>query len=124
MSELEDRISSLLADPVQMEKITKLASSLMEGGGLSPQSGEGQQSGEGERQDQTDSALDLKLLGSFSRILRQAKGSEGKGVAMMEAMKPYVTEKRRIKMSKAIRIAQMAKLAELALTEFRGDGDV
>ena len=39
MSELEDKISGILGDPAQMEKITKLAQSLMGGVSAGPPGG-------------------------------------------------------------------------------------
>ena len=106
MSGLEEQISRLLGDPAEMEKLTKLASSLMESGTFP-----------------TGGGPDVHMRASMGRLIGQANQAPGRGSALMEALKPYMAEKRQAKMDKAIRIARMAKLAKLAMDEFGGDGN-
>lgn len=42
--------------------------------------------------------------------------------ALLEAMKPYLSEKRRSKMDKAIKLARLASIARIAMGEMGGDG--
>lgn len=48
--------------------------------------------------------------------------------ALLEAMKPFLSEKRRNKMDKAMKLARLAGLAGIAAAEFglgeKGEGDV
>ena len=132
MSELEDRINSILGDPAQMEQITNLAKSLMGGDGASaPQGGmpggeapggigelaKGLMGGE-------DLGIDPNMLMKISRLISagNAQGSDKR--ALLEAMKPYLSEKRRTKMDRAIKMARLAKMAQLAMGELREDGHV
>ena len=44
--------------------------------------------------------------------------------ALLEAMKPYLSEKRRQKMDKALKIARLARIAGIAMGETEGSGNV
>ena len=109
MSELEDQISRILADPREMERISGLARSLM-GGGEEPASDPG-----------GGAFPDAGLLKKLSGMLQQDSG--GKEAALLAAMRPWLSEKRRRKMDKAMQLARMAKLARLAMGEMGGGDD-
>ncbi len=109
MGELEDRLNSILSDPEQMARINRLAQSLMgggEGGDASPPPDAGE----------PDSAL----LGKLGALLGQ-QGSDHDKQALLEAMKPWLSEKRRSKLDRALRLTRMAHLAGLAMGEL-GNG--
>jgi len=108
VSELEDMINSVLSDPGQMERISSLARSLMGGeeGGQSPAPPE----------------PDGAMLGRLSALMGRDEGSDKR--ALLEAMKPYLSEKRRQKMDRALRIARLARIAGIAMGEMEGKGDV
>ena len=106
MSELEDMISGVLNDPKQMEKISGLVSQLMGGdGGGEPAAG---------------TVPGADILGKLSGIMGRA-GKDDDKMLLLKAMQPYLKEHRREKMAKAIRLAQMARLAGLAFEEGLGD---
>ena len=48
--------------------------------------------------------------------------ARAQGVVLLEAMRPYLSEKRRSKMDKAMKIAWLAQIARLAMGEMGGDG--
>ena len=110
MSELEDRINSILEDPEQMEKIAGLAKSLMGGQGLP------------DREPELPAGLpfDPKLLSRLSSAVSSG-GAAFREQALLEAMLPYLSEKRRSKMDRAIKLARFAKLARLAVDEMGGE---
>ena len=103
MDDLESRLSSVLGDAQQMEKITKLAQSILSGGGADEG---GSPSGEG--------GIDPELIGRVSKLMHT---ESGKGEKVLEAMSPYLSEKRRRKMNRALKIARLAKIAQLAAEE-------
>ena len=107
MSELEDRINSILGDPEQMEKIAGLAKSLM--------GGEPTQEAPPEAPE-----LDPGMLRRLTQLMRGGD-APGREQALLRAMEPYLSEKRRGKMDRALKLARMARLARLALGE-TGDG--
>jgi hypothetical protein len=116
MSELEDRLNSILNDPEQMARISSLAQSLMGGGegGPAPE-------GPPER-----AALlggkdgENPLPGKLSSLLGRSGDADKR--ALLEAMKPYLSEKRRGKLDRAMKLTRMARLARLAMGEL-GNGE-
>lgn len=135
MSEFEDRINSILNDPDQMDKITNLAKTLMGGEGSQTQSGPGnggKEDGLGGLAglarsflgDGDEGGLDPASLGKISRLIRESSGQDDEKRALLEAMKPYLSEKRRTKMDKALKIARLARIAKIAMGEMGENGDV
>lgn len=109
MGELEDRLSSILNDPEQMRRISSLAQSLM-GGGESPAPAE-------KPEEQGGSGL-FQALGALPTPPHRG----GDKAALLEALKPWLSEKRQRKLAKAMRLAQMARLARFAMGE-AGNGE-
>ena len=112
MSELEERLNSILNDPEQMARISSLAQSLMGGAGEGPQPGGGSAA---------PPAPESALTGKLAALLGQQSGDPDKR-ALLEAMKPYLSEKRRGRLDRAMKLTRMAKLAKLALGEL-GNGE-
>lgn len=105
MSDFESMLSGLLSDPSQMEKISSLAKSLMGDDGDSAQS-------------PSLGSAELEKLGSLM------KSPDGRERKLLDAMRPYLSDKRRSKMDRAMKLARLAGIAELAASEFGGDDDV
>lgn len=130
MSEWEDQINSILSDPEQMSRITELANSLLSGGGSAGAAAEADAAGSMPDLSRLAESFrgggsaDSALLGRLGRLLHSARADNGREQALLEAMKPYLSEKRRSKMDRAMRLAHMAKLAQLAMGELGGEQDV
>ena len=111
MDELGEKLDALLHDPQQLGKIAQLASSLVgDGGETQPPS---------EPQPGFDA-------GQLRRMLSAVRGSGRDSASrhLLEAMKPYLAEKRRRKIDRAMKLARLASLAELAAGEMGEDDDV
>ena len=108
MGELEDRLSSILNDPEQMRRISSLAQTLM-GGESSAPTGNAEGPKEG------------GLPGSLGSLLSPPH-SGGDKTALLEALKPWLSEKRQKKLARAMRLAQMARLARFAMGDL-GNGE-
>lgn len=106
MSDWEEQLNSILNDPAQMSRIADMARTLM--------GGEGPPAAEAAEAAPTESALPAGL-GEMLRSLNGGEKSDKQ--ALLEAMKPWLSEKRRAKMDRALRLARMARLAELAMGE-------
>lgn len=63
---------------------------------------------------------------SCARMLSAVRGSGRDSASrhLLEAMKPYLAEKRRGKIDRAMKLARLASLAELAAGEMGEDDDV
>ena len=127
MSEWEDRINSILSDPEQMNRITELANSLIGGGDT--ESGQSETSGPPDLAALAamlggENSPDPAMLGRLGTLLRSVRAESGREQALLEAMKPYLSEKRRSKMDRAMKLARMAKLAQLAMGEWGGEQHV
>lgn len=121
MGELEDRISGVLNDPRQMEQIMAMARSLMGGGGGgAPSEGDlasllgGAAAGGG--------APEAPLLSRLGGLLKG--GGDGERKALLEALKPWLSARRREKLERAVRMAQLARVATAVLGETGGEGRV
>ena len=128
MSDLEDKINGILGDPAQMEKIAGLAKSLMGGGDSGDVPAEKTKSAGGgldslmQSLSRSDGAIDPAMLARLSRAFSSGAGEKKQERALLEAMKPYLSEKRRSKMDKAIKLARLASIARIAMGEMGGDG--
>ncbi|MCR5664993.1 MAG: hypothetical protein K6G17_09005 [Oscillospiraceae bacterium] len=110
MDDLEGQIRQVLNDPGQMAQIMNLAQSLMGGDGEKPPASPAEEPG-------AESALLSRLASLMSR------GGESRQQALMKAIEPYLSEKRRQKMERALRLARMARLARLAMEGMEGTDD-
>lgn len=123
MSELEDKLNSLLSDPEQFGKVAQMAKNLMDGGfgeKLSGMLGGDPQQGEPAKQE--PAVPDADMLAGLSRVMSAANAGSDK-TALLEAMKPYLAEKRRGKVDRALKIARIARIAGAAFGENGGAGD-
>ena len=61
--------------------------------------------------------------GMLLKIQKLMSGAEkpGESEALLRAMQPYLSEKRRLKMDKALKLARLAKLAGFAMEELGGE---
>ena len=103
MDELGEKLDALLHDPQQLGRIAQLASSLVgDGGETQPPS-----------EPQPEPGFDA---GQLRRMLSAVRGSGRDSASrhLLEAMKPYLAEKRRRKIDRAMKLARLASLAELA----------
>lgn len=114
MGELEDRINSVLSDPKQMEQIMDMARSLM-GGEEPPKQGGGLAS---LLQGVGGGAPDPGLLGRLSGLMNT--GADGDRRALLEALGPWLSAKRREKLERAMRMARLARVASAVLGETGG----
>ena len=90
MSELEDRLNAVMNDPAELERIANLARSVM--GSIAPEEAP---------------AGDVAAMAA--RLAGVLKGGDADG--LVKGLSPYLSEKRRRKLSKALRLASAASVA-------------
>ena len=98
MGELEDRLEAVLNDPRQMERIARMASTLMGGMGMGAGKGDGPGTGGG---------------GEGGR------GNENKR-QLLSALSPFLSAGRQQRLERALRVAAAARLARSAMSEWGG----
>ena len=112
MDELEEKLNAVLNNPSELEKISKIASAIMGGSGDKPE----------EPTQEPD--IDMGMLKQMLSGLRGNGGKKSESRDLLEAMKPFLAEKRRRKIDKAMKLARLASLAEIAVGGFGGEDHV
>lgn len=128
MGDFEEKLENILNNPQAMSQIMSLAQSL--GGKASPSQpppAEGTapppppppspQSGEGMGQ------LDPRLLAGITSLLGQYNSNDDQRVALLNALRPFVKERRYAKIDKAVQIAKLSRMIRVALDLFRAKED-
>ena len=116
MSELEDRLNALLSNPEDMGRIAQMASRLM--GQIAPNDPP-----PGEEKAPPGGGDTAGVMGAVSRIMR-GLGDNGGKKQLLSGLSPYLAEKRRRRLEKALKIAAAARLAGVAFSEFGGEDGV
>lgn len=98
MSELEDKLNSILSDPQMMSQIQAMAQSMGHA-----QSGSGMSDG-------GFPDIDMGMLTRLSGFARSA-GVDNDQQNLLHALSPYLTRERIGKLERAMRAAKMAKMA-------------
>ena len=131
MDEIGEKLDALLNDPKQFGKIAQLASSILGDGGacLPPPSPRIEDMGDGGGKQAPPSAPEPELdvdMGQLRRMMSALRGGghDSANRHLLEAMKPYLAEKRRRKIDRAMKLARLASLAELAAEDLEGDDHV
>lgn len=148
MSDLEEKLESVLGNPQAMAQIMSLAQSLNLGGPggqnqtqapsqeqPQPQSGEAvpppappADSGSAGGLGSLLGSLDPQMLASAASLIGQfSDGGDDKRTALLTALRPFVREERYAKLDKAIQIAKLSRLIRSGLDLFRArkeDGHV
>lgn len=104
MSELEEKLASVMNDPAMMQKIMSLAQSL--GGSQAPK--------DAEPSPKQESApfpdIDISMLQKLSGFAKQS-GIDKNQQTLLHALSPYISRHRIIKLERAMRAAKMANFA-------------
>jgi len=154
VSELEDKLSAILGNPQAMGQIMSLAQSLGGGAASAGGESQGEQptaapeasgsaapspAGQGSGQQGPDlsallgsltgggdgsGGLDPRLLTLASRVMQEYNAEDDGRTALLNALRPYVKEKRYAKLDKAIQIAKLSRLIRVALDVFKGGDHV
>ena len=145
MSELEEKLESILGNPQAMAQIMSLAQSL-NGSGSTASGGDGAQAQPQEPTSDGESSpapaaatqspasagameggignllggLDPNMLSAAAGLLGQFNGGDDdRRVALLTALRPFVREQRYARLDKAIQIARLSRLIRSGLDLFR-----
>ena len=77
--------------------------------------------GKSEEQAADSIGLDADMISRISRLMNLGGEMDSSERALLQAMYPYLSEKRRVKMDKALKIAKLARIARIAIEESEGN---
>ena len=111
MSELEDKLNSLLSNQDAMAQVMQLAQSLSQSGAGAADSGSAASLS------QLTGGLDPALLSRLLPVLSQMNRNESSETsALLYALQPFLRDKRRDKVARAAQLAKLIHLAKVFLT--------
>lgn len=117
MDALGEVLGSFLSDPEKMSQIASLA----EGLGFSlPTTAPEEPSCEA----QPDCSGQTELLSSMLRLAQEAGRQDPKQLALLNALRPFLRKERQKDIDRALRAAQLSKLAGLALRSIPEKNDL
>ena len=121
MSELEDRINSLLSSPEDMAQMMQIAKSIMPEEKPEPEDN-GASDILGVLGGLTGGGMSSGLMSVFGNLIGGDEKNDKR--TLLAAMTPYLGEKRRGKMEKAMQIAKLASVAGSLFSDWGGVDDV
>ena len=124
MGEFEDKLNSILSSPRDMEKILGLARELS--GSLGVEKNAPEEKKTAQSLDSLGSTLDTfgdldpKIFKIVSRLMGEYSSQKNDKSALVNSIKPYLRQERREGLDRAVKIAKIAHIAKIALSEFSG----
>ena len=118
MSELEDKLNSLLSNQDAMAQVMQLAQSMSQSGAGAAAGNAMPSSGDlNAMLSQLTGGLDPALLSRLLPVLSQMNRNESSETsALLYALQPFLRDKRRDKVARAAQLAKLIHLAKVFLT--------
>ncbi len=126
MSELQDKLNSLLSDPAGMAQVVQLAqqlSSTMEPSAApTPQSGAPTPPPSPNSPPSTalPGGIDLGTVSRFLSMLQALSSDQSHSMQLLNALRPYLKEEKQGKVERAARLARLITVGKRFLTEWEG----
>mgnify|MGYP000571338005 FL=1 len=126
MSELQDKLNSLLSDPAGMAQVVQLAqqlSSTMEPSAApTPQSGAPTPPPSPNPPPSTalPGGIDLSTVSRFLPMLQALSSDQSHSMQLLNALRPYLKEEKQGKVERAARLARLITVGKRFLTEWEG----
>ena len=104
MSDIQDQINQILSDPEAMQQVRSLGAKLGLDASPSAPSAPPQQSG--------DSGELTRALGTLAPLMKQASAGD-ETAALLNALRPFLSEERALRLDQAQRLMKLMKLIPL-----------
>ena len=124
MSDLEDKLNSLLSDPAGMAQVVQLAQQLS--GSMGSQPPQPPPSPPPESPPNAGGAgsllggLDMQTIARFLPMLQALTADQSHSTQLLNALKPYLKEEKQAKVERAARLARLITVGKRFLTEWEG----
>ena len=127
MSDFEDKLQSILANPDAMNQIMSIAQSISGSASNNQSDTDILQPEDDPPVDYRSStsafdSLDPRLLQLGMTLLSEYNRQDDDKVALLTALHPFIKENRYAKLDQAIQIAKLARVIRVALNSFRSGG--
>lgn len=123
MSELEDKLNSILSNPDAMGQIMNLAQSLGVGkkdtSPSPPPIQDAMPSPTGTDPFSALGSLDPRIFDMATKLLAAYQSNDDDRAALLTALRPFVRAERYAKLDQAIRISKLTRVIRIALDSFR-----
>ena len=120
MSEIDDKINSILSSPEDMEKILGLARQFM---GRSEPTEQNNIHGDSVSNGLFPQDMDPRIPTMLTRLFKAYSASDSDKDGLLNAVKPYLRDERRRKLDRAMEVAKMARIAKMAIQEFSSESE-
>lgn len=143
MSDIEEKVSSLLSSPEAVQQLMSVVKSLAGDGSPSDESAPAAEPdlesspSAGERETPSSpldilsafsggsnssalGGLDPKTMAMIMRLLGAYTSGDDHKVRLLSSLKPYIREEKQMKIDKAMQIVKLARVAKIALNSFGG----
>ncbi len=132
MADFEQALNSLLSNPDAMGQILSLAQNL--GGGAQQENDDFQPQEQGDSQDQSPpfsdedpfsgflGGIDPQTIQMLMEMLGEFNRPDDPNVALLQALRPFLKEKRQAKVEQAIQLTKFSRLAKIALAKWKEGG--
>ena len=124
MSELEDKLNSLLSDPAGMAQVVQLAQQLS--GSMGSQPPQPPPSPPPESPPNAGGVgsllggLDMQTIARSLPMLQALTADQSHSTQLLNALKPYLKEEKQAKVERAARLARLITVGKRFLTEWEG----
>ncbi|MDD3164289.1 MAG: hypothetical protein PHS97_00325 [Oscillospiraceae bacterium] len=115
MEDLEGRIGEILANPESMEQIMSIAKSL---GFPPPDSSRSDDSPHADGAVPVEPLFEENAIHTVMEAMKSGGKISGNQMALLNALRPFLNQHRQQSISRAIRIAKLASIAEAALRNY------
>lgn len=122
MSELEDKLNSLLSDPAGMAQVVQLAQQLSSTMGQSaPQPPPNAAPGPSPAGlSSLLGGVDPTVIAKFLPVLQTLTADQSHSMQLLNALKPYLKEEKQAKVERAARLARLITVGKRFLSEWEG----
>ena len=125
MSELQDKLNSLLSDPAGMAQVVQLAQQLSST--MEPSAAPTPQSGAPHPDPSfpppstaLPGGIDLSTVSRFLPVLQALSSDQSHSMQLLNALRPYLKEEKQGKVERAARLARLITVGKRFLTEWEG----